>query len=240
MLFCLVHGAWHDEACWQPLVDELGHRGHECVVPVLPLDDDRASFDDYAEVVADRLRGRELPVLVGHSMSSAVIPLVAVKRPARLLVYLCPAMGGFPPPRGEPPWRRAGYDSPPRGCDRSQFVAARSRDRPALQTHGAATRRAARRPAASPAAIPCSNGPYPLGAPRPMFRRRSSTRARMSCSMTAGRAGSRTHSSASSRSRACPGGHFPMLERPATLADVLETVSGDQRSRTNLAAEARP
>ena len=46
-------------------------------------------------------------------MSSAVIPLVAVKRPVRLLVYLCPAMGGLPPPPGEPPWRRAGYDSPP-------------------------------------------------------------------------------------------------------------------------------
>ena len=58
MLFCLVHAAWHDEACWQPLVAELGHRGHECVVPVLPLDDNRASFDDYAQLVAPRSRDR--------------------------------------------------------------------------------------------------------------------------------------------------------------------------------------
>ncbi len=48
MLFCLVHGAWHDDTCWQPLAAELARRGHESLAPVLPLDDDRASFDDYA------------------------------------------------------------------------------------------------------------------------------------------------------------------------------------------------
>jgi pimeloyl-ACP methyl ester carboxylesterase len=116
MLFCLVRGAWHDEAYWQPLIRELGRRGHECVVPVLPLDDDRASFDDYAEVVIERLRDRPPAIVVGHSMSSAVIPLAAVKRPVRLLVYVCPAMGGFAPPPEEPAWRRAGYDlGPPAG-----------------------------------------------------------------------------------------------------------------------------
>jgi hypothetical protein len=52
MLFCLVHGAWHDKACWQPLVEELAHRGHDCIVPVLPLEDDRVRFEDYAGVVA--------------------------------------------------------------------------------------------------------------------------------------------------------------------------------------------
>jgi pimeloyl-ACP methyl ester carboxylesterase len=51
--------------------------------PVLPLDDDRASFDDYAQVVAESLHEREPAVLVGHSMSSAVIPLVAIRRPVR-------------------------------------------------------------------------------------------------------------------------------------------------------------
>jgi hypothetical protein len=65
VLFCLVHGAWHDKACWRPLAAELEHRGHECVVPVLPLGYERASFDDYAQVVAECLQGRERPVLVG-------------------------------------------------------------------------------------------------------------------------------------------------------------------------------
>jgi len=34
-----------------------------------------------------------------------------------------------------------------------------------------------------------------------------------------------------------PGGHFPMLEHPATLADVLETVSGERRDKMSSVAE---
>ena len=63
---------------------------------MLPLEDDDAGFEDYAKVVVDCLSESERPVLVGHSLSSAVIPLVAVKRPVALLVYLCPAMAGLP------------------------------------------------------------------------------------------------------------------------------------------------
>jgi len=111
--FCLVHGAWHDDACWQLLVPELERRGHECVTPVLPLERPDATFEDYAQVVVDQLEGRDTPVLVGHSMSSAVIPLVAITQPVRLLVYLCPAMGGFPAPPDEPPYQRPGYERPP-------------------------------------------------------------------------------------------------------------------------------
>ena len=103
--FCLVHGAWHDDACWAPLVAVMETRAHTCITPVLPLEDADAGFEDYARVVIDSLSGCEAPVLVGHSMSSAVIPLVAVERPVRLLVYLCPAMAGFRAPVG---WR---------GCD---------------------------------------------------------------------------------------------------------------------------
>ena len=98
--FCLVHGAWHDDACWEPLVEILRSRGHNCITPVLPLEDDDASFEDYASVVTDALPDAGEPVLVGHSMSSAVVPLVALARPARLVVYLCPAMAGFAAPDG--------------------------------------------------------------------------------------------------------------------------------------------
>ena len=111
--FCLVHGAWHDDACWDLLVAELTRRGHECVTPVLPLEDRNADFEDYARVVIERLDGHAAPVLVGHSMSSAVAPLVAVERPVKLLVYLCPAMAGFAPLPGEPSCQRAGYLRPP-------------------------------------------------------------------------------------------------------------------------------
>lgn len=36
----------------------------------------------------EELEGRTAPVLVGHSLSSAVAPLVAVARPVKRLVYL--------------------------------------------------------------------------------------------------------------------------------------------------------
>ena len=233
MLFCLVHGAWHDEACWQPLVAELEHRGHECVVSVLPLDDDGACFDDYAEVVVDCLRDRATPVLVGHSMSSAVIPLVAPKRPVRLLVYLCPAMGGFPPSPGEPPWRRAGYESPP--WTRAAAAGGRaSAQSPSSTDALGRSLQTGSQGGCAPNRELCSTSPTRSPA-RPISRRRSSTRARTNCSTTAGHAGSRTHSSASSQS-SCRAATSPMLERPAALADVLETASGDQRSRTNPAA----
>jgi pimeloyl-ACP methyl ester carboxylesterase len=115
--FCFVHGAWHDDACWAPLISALQARGHECITPVLPLEELDAGFEDYANVVIDSLIGRHRPVLVGHSMSSAVIRLVALERPVALLVYLCPAMAGFPAPADEPPYQRPGFSRPPVDAD---------------------------------------------------------------------------------------------------------------------------
>lgn len=85
--FCLVHGAWHDDACWAPLVTELEHRGHVCLTPVPPLERHDATFEDYAKVVVDALTGVDAPVVVGHSISSAVVPLVALRKRVALLVY---------------------------------------------------------------------------------------------------------------------------------------------------------
>ena len=225
MLFCLVHGAWHDEACWQPLVAELEHRGHEFVVPVLPLDDDRASFTDYAEVVLERLHDREPAVLVGHSMSSAVIPLVAVNRPVRLLVYLCPAMGGFTSPPGEPPRRRAGYDPPPVDTSGRSWW---PHERAITQLYGRVERKLAERLAArlrpQPRAV--FEQPYPLSGPPDvptafiyahedeLFDDRWSRWI--------------AHELLGVEPIKVPGVHFPMLEHPAILADVLETVSGER------------
>lgn len=56
----------------------------------LPIDDDSASFDDYADVVCAALDGcDDDTVLVGHSYGGHTIPLVAARRPVRHLVYLC-------------------------------------------------------------------------------------------------------------------------------------------------------
>lgn len=81
--FCLVHGAWHGAWCWEPLVGELDALGHEGVAVELPSHDPAAGLADYAAVAAPA--AREADVVVGHSLGGLTIPLV----PARRLVYLC-------------------------------------------------------------------------------------------------------------------------------------------------------
>lgn len=62
--FCLIHGAWHDDACWQLLV-ALERHGHKCLTPVLPLQDPAASFEDYAAVVLTARTGTRRPCWAG-------------------------------------------------------------------------------------------------------------------------------------------------------------------------------
>jgi pimeloyl-ACP methyl ester carboxylesterase len=89
--FALVHGSWHGGWCWSLLVDELAKRGHRSVAPDLPYDDPTATWDTYAQVVTDSILGVDDAILVGHSGGALTIPLVALRRPVKLLVYLCPS-----------------------------------------------------------------------------------------------------------------------------------------------------
>jgi pimeloyl-ACP methyl ester carboxylesterase len=101
--FCLLHGAWHDPSCWDLLTERLRARGHDARAPDLPLHDPASSYADRVrpaiEAVADVA---EPVVVVGHSQSSALGPLVAVARPTSLIVHLCPRLGPFEPPPGGP------------------------------------------------------------------------------------------------------------------------------------------
>ena len=106
--FCLIHGAWHEGWCWDPLVPPLQERGHDVVVPDLPLHDPTAGFAERARPALEALDGIRGPlVVVGHSQGSAYSSLVAAVRPDSLLVHLCPRLGGFVTPRGAPdPFRK--------------------------------------------------------------------------------------------------------------------------------------
>jgi pimeloyl-ACP methyl ester carboxylesterase len=85
----LVHGAWHGAWCWQYLAEELDARRFASISPDLPIDDAAAGLADYANAVIDELGDADDVVLVGHSMGSLVIPLVAAVRPVRGMVFLC-------------------------------------------------------------------------------------------------------------------------------------------------------
>jgi pimeloyl-ACP methyl ester carboxylesterase len=65
----------------------------------MPSDQHDATFADYAEAVASALPPNPNVVLVGHSLAGMVIPLVALERPAGLLVFLCALI---PDHKGDP------------------------------------------------------------------------------------------------------------------------------------------
>ena len=104
--FCLLHGAWHDGASWDPLRQALRERGHDSRAPELPLEDPAAGYEDRARAAVDAIEDVDEPVVVvGHSQSSSLGPLVAVARPTALLVHLCPRLGPFQPAGAPRPFR---------------------------------------------------------------------------------------------------------------------------------------
>jgi pimeloyl-ACP methyl ester carboxylesterase len=112
--FCLLHGAWHEPSCWDALAERLAELGHAVTAPELPLHDPAAGYERRVRPAIEALRRADGPVVVvSHSQSSALAPLVAVARPVSLLVYLCPRMGSFEPPPGAPSAFREGLSFPP-------------------------------------------------------------------------------------------------------------------------------
>jgi pimeloyl-ACP methyl ester carboxylesterase len=116
--FCLLHGDWHDGACWDPLVEELIARGHAAVAPDMPYGDPEAGFEQRIQPAVQALEGVSGPlVVVGHSVSSGYAALLAAAQPGSLLVHLCPRLGPFPPPPDAPPTFREGFPFPPRNAE---------------------------------------------------------------------------------------------------------------------------
>jgi len=102
--FCLMHGAWHDPSCWETLVAALAARGHDAVTPELPFHDPSAGYAERARPALEAIAGIDRPIVVGHSLAANYAPLVAAARPDARLVHLCgalvPLRPGFPfPPR---------------------------------------------------------------------------------------------------------------------------------------------
>jgi len=218
-LFCLIHGAWHDGSCWDPLIRDLQARGHEAVAP------DMAAYGDPAAGYAERARpaltalagAGESVVVVGHSMGSAYAPLVAAQAPGALLVHLCPRLGPFPPPPGAPPMFREGFPIPPTRPDGTSvwdpaaaIIAMYSRLPP--DTGRALAHRL--RPMAPP------SGAYPLSGHPDVSTALVYTSDDELFEPPWERFMARQLLGIEPIEIA--GGHFPMIEDPATLADIFD------------------
>ena len=86
--FGLVHGGGPRAWSWERLIPELERRGHKTATAELPFDDPSLGADRFADRVLEAFAGSNDLVLVGHSMSGLIIPVVASHRPVRRLVFL--------------------------------------------------------------------------------------------------------------------------------------------------------
>ncbi len=97
----LVHGAFVDASCWEPLAAELRRRGHTVDTPDLPgRGRASVSLDDHVAAVVEAIEaGSDPVVLVGHSMGGTVVTQVAERRPDAIerLTYVA----AFVPRNGE-------------------------------------------------------------------------------------------------------------------------------------------
>lgn len=222
--FCLLHGAWHDQSCWDRTAEQLEALGHSAIAPELPLHDPAAGYRERVRPAVEAVEEVQGPlVVVAHSQSSGFGPLVAAARPVSLLVYLCPRLGTVEPPPGAPDPFRAGFPFPPDRPDGTKVwepQAAMEAMYPRLAPATAEALAQRLRPMAMPA------DDYPLAEhPRvpiafvyaahdeffePDFERFMAQELGV-------------------EPIELPGGHFPMIEDPEGLAELLDRLAREHR-----------
>jgi pimeloyl-ACP methyl ester carboxylesterase len=221
--FCLIHGAWHENSCWDRLVPVLEERGHRVLTPDLPLHDPDLGFEERIRPALDSLDGVDAPLMiVGHSQGTAYSCLLAAERPGSLLVYLCPRLNGFEEPDGAPERFREGFPFPAERPDGTSVWDAEAAIA-AMYPRLAPERARALAERLQPMAMP--QGEYPLRAPPE------------NPSVLIYASEDEFFQPAWERFMArellgvepieIPGGHFPMAEDPEALGDLLDRLARD-------------
>ena len=88
--FVLVHGSWHDNRAWAPVIQRLEQQGHKAFAPTIaghePGGNKGASHADCVRSVVEYIVQKNLRdfVLVGHSFGGTVIQRVAEEMPDRI------------------------------------------------------------------------------------------------------------------------------------------------------------
>ncbi len=87
--FVLIPGAGGHGAYWDALVPELETRGHRAIAVDIEEDDPALGLPEYADIVEAAIgdSGEDV-VLVAQSMGGFTAPMVAARRPVRMIVLL--------------------------------------------------------------------------------------------------------------------------------------------------------
>jgi pimeloyl-ACP methyl ester carboxylesterase len=228
--FALVHGAWHGAWCWERLIPELEGHGHAALAIELPCEDPDAGCTAYAEtVLQEAAAAGDDVVLVGHSLGGLTIPLVASERPVRKLVFLCallprPGLSLLDQLEQEPEIfvREFGAalarDDRGRSYwqDEDEAIDLLYSDCPRQLASWAVAR--LRHQGRAPSAEPCPLAQWPVVESVSLFARDDAV-----VNPQWSRSAARERRGAGAVE--LPGGHSPMLSRPAELAEALVSVS---------------
>jgi pimeloyl-ACP methyl ester carboxylesterase len=112
-IFAFIHGAGDVGWYWHLVEAELRARGHDTVAPDLPIDDDTAGLERYAEVVIDAIGGRPDVAVVAQSFGGYVAPIVAERVDASLIVLVA-GMVPWPGETAEEMFANTGWRPEPR------------------------------------------------------------------------------------------------------------------------------
>lgn len=230
----LLHGAWHDGSCWATLGAELAERGWDVLAPDLPSDRPGIGAGELAACAVGALgpdRPGERVVVVGHSLGGLVAPVVAhMLGPARVAALVLVAALV---PRPGASWRDRLRDEP--GAMAAGFGAGQQR-------HDDGTTYWPAEAAASElyAGVAAEGPARPLAELTAALRRQDWQLTREVTPLPAWPdvATVQVHCAddrvvdpvwargpgavAGARVMELPGGHYPMLTRPAELAAVIE------------------
>ena len=108
--FVLIHGGGGSSWDFHLVEPELAERGHDVVAVNLPIEDEKAGFDEHVDTVTKAIGDRTDLVILGHSYGAFTASLVAAKLSAKQLVLLSPMI----PAPGESPgdwWGNTGFKS---------------------------------------------------------------------------------------------------------------------------------
>lgn len=240
----LVHGAWHGASSWGPLEAELRGRGHSVLAVDLPSDRPGVGAAGYADAVLAALEppaDGERVLLVGHSLGGLTVPVVAERLGAERVAALVLVGALVPRPgasfdqqvRAEPGIMARGFG---RGQERHED---RTTSWPAEAAAQGLYRGVAEEigpggeSAVAAAVAGLRRQAWDVSGEVTPLREWPAVR-----TVIVVCAEDRVVDPESSRGRArelggelveLPGGHFPMLTRPAELADVLERVAAAAR-----------